>query len=38
MGEMLADLMPFIILQYSVMFLLMFFPDLITFLPKLLGY
>jgi C4-dicarboxylate transporter DctM subunit len=38
MGEMLADLMPFIILQYSVMFLLMFFPPLITFLPKLLGY
>jgi C4-dicarboxylate transporter DctM subunit len=38
MGEMMADLMPFIILQYSVMFLLMFFPPLITFLPKLLGY
>jgi len=38
MGEMMADLMPFIILQYGVMFLLMFFPSLITFLPKLLGY
>jgi C4-dicarboxylate transporter DctM subunit len=38
MGEMMADLMPFIILQYTVMFLLMFFPSLITFLPKLLGY
>ena len=29
--------MPFIILQYGVMFILMFFPSLITFLPKLLG-
>ena len=38
MGEMMADLMPFIILQYGVMFILMFFPSLITFLPKLLGY
>jgi C4-dicarboxylate transporter DctM subunit len=38
MGEMMADLMPFIILQYGVMFVLMFFPSLITFLPKLLGY
>jgi C4-dicarboxylate transporter DctM subunit len=38
MGEMMADLMPFIILQYSVMFVLMFFPALITFLPRLLGY
>jgi tripartite ATP-independent transporter DctM subunit len=38
MGEMMADLMPFIILQYGVMFILMFFPALITFLPKLLGY
>ena len=38
MGEMMADLMPFIILQYSVMLVLMFFPALITFLPRLLGY
>jgi C4-dicarboxylate transporter DctM subunit len=38
MGEMMADLMPFIILQYGVMFVLMFFPALITFLPRLLGY
>ena len=38
MGEMMADLMPFIILQYAVMFVLMFFPDLITFLPRLLCY
>jgi tripartite ATP-independent transporter DctM subunit len=38
MGEMMADLMPFIILQYGVMFVLMFFPSLITFLPRLLGY
>jgi hypothetical protein len=30
--------MPFIILQYGVMFVLMFFPALITFLPRLLGY
>jgi tripartite ATP-independent transporter DctM subunit len=38
MGEMMADLMPFILLQYGVMFVLMFFPSLITFLPRLLGY
>jgi TRAP-type C4-dicarboxylate transport system permease large subunit len=38
MGEMMADLMPFIILQYAVMFLLMLFPSVITFLPRLLGY
>jgi tripartite ATP-independent transporter DctM subunit len=38
MGEMLADLMPFIVLQYCVMFILMFFPAVITFLPRLLGY
>ena len=38
MGEMMADLMPFIILQYGVMFLLMLFPSVITFLPRLLGY
>lgn len=38
MGEMMADLMPFIILQYGVMFLIMLFPGLVTFLPRLLGY
>jgi TRAP-type transport system large permease protein len=38
MGEMMGDLMPFIILQYCVMFILMFFPAVITFLPRLLGY
>ncbi len=38
MGEMMADLMPFIVLQYCVMFVLMFFPAVITFLPRLLGY
>jgi TRAP-type transport system large permease protein len=35
---MMADLMPFIILQYGVMFLIMLFPGLVTFLPRLLGY
>jgi len=38
MREMMPDLMPFIIIQYGVMFVCMLFPALSTFLPKLLGY
>lgn len=38
MKEMMPELMPFIIIQYAVMFVCMLFPPLVTFLPKLLGY
>lgn len=38
MNEMLPDLMPFIILQYSVLFVCMLFPQIVLFLPKLVGY
>jgi TRAP-type C4-dicarboxylate transport system permease large subunit len=38
MKQMMPDLMPFIVIQYAVMFVCMLFPSLITFLPKALGY
>jgi TRAP-type C4-dicarboxylate transport system permease large subunit len=38
MNQMLPDLMPFIILQYCVLFVCMLFPQFVLFLPKLVGY
>jgi TRAP-type transport system large permease protein len=38
MMEMLPDLLPFIILQYGVLFICMLFPQIVLFLPKLAGY
>lgn len=38
MKNMMGDLMPFIVIQYLVMFVCMLFPSLVTFLPRLLGY
>jgi len=38
MSEMIKNSIPFIILQYLVLGLCIIFPDIVTFLPKLLGY
>jgi TRAP-type transport system large permease protein len=38
MNQMLPDLMPFIILQYGVLFVCMLFPQIVLFLPRLVGY
>jgi len=38
MNEMMPDLMPFIILQYGVLFVCMLFPEIVLFLPRLVGY
>ena len=38
MSEMIKNSIPFIILQYLVLGLCIIFPDVVTFLPKLLGY
>lgn len=36
--EIIKEIWPFIILQYGVLFLCMLFPQLVLFLPKLVGY
>jgi len=38
MSDMIKNSIPFIILQYLVLGLCIIFPDIVTFLPKLLGY
>ena len=36
--EIIREATPFIVLQYGLLFLFMLFPDIILFLPRLLGY
>lgn len=36
--EIIKEIWPFIILQYGVLFLCMLFPQIVLFLPKLVGY
>ena len=36
--EIIREIWPFIALQYGVLFLCMLFPDIVLFLPKLVGY
>lgn len=38
MNEIIREVWPFIILQYGVLFVCMLFPDIVLFLPKLMGY
>lgn len=38
MGAIVREIWPFIAMQYGVLFLCMFFPPLVLFLPKLLGF
>lgn len=38
MAEIVREIWPFIIIQYGVLFVCMLFPDIVLFLPRLLGY
>jgi C4-dicarboxylate transporter DctM subunit len=38
MTEIIREIWPFIILQYAVLFICMLFPQIVLFLPKLVGY
>jgi TRAP-type C4-dicarboxylate transport system permease large subunit len=38
MGELVKEVMPFIISMYVMLLACMFFPPLVTWLPKALGY
>jgi TRAP-type transport system large permease protein len=38
MGEILKEIWPFILLQYGVLFVCMLLPEIILFLPRLVGY
>jgi TRAP-type C4-dicarboxylate transport system permease large subunit len=38
MGELVRHCMPFIVSQYALLLLCLFFPPLVTWLPKLVGY
>lgn len=38
MGELVREVMPFIISMYAMLFACMIFPPLVTWLPKALGY
>ena len=38
MAEVFWNVLPFILSMYAVLFLCMFFPPLVTWLPKVLGY
>jgi C4-dicarboxylate transporter DctM subunit len=38
MTEIIREIWPFIFLQYGVLFICMLFPQLVLFLPKLVGY
>jgi C4-dicarboxylate transporter DctM subunit len=38
MRELVANLWPFIALMYGVLLLCMFFPPIVTALPRALGY
>jgi tripartite ATP-independent transporter DctM subunit len=38
MMEIIREVWPFIILQYGVLFVCMLFPQIVLFLPKLVGY
>lgn len=36
--EIIREVTPFIVLQYGLLFLFMLFPDIVLFLPRLVGY
>jgi C4-dicarboxylate transporter DctM subunit len=38
MTEIIGEIWPFIFLQYAVLFICMLFPQIVLFLPKLVGY
>ena len=38
MGELVKEVMPFILSMYAMLFACMFYPPLVTWLPKALGY
>jgi TRAP-type C4-dicarboxylate transport system permease large subunit len=38
MGELVWACMPFIVSQYALLLACIFFPGLVTWLPKLMGY
>jgi tripartite ATP-independent transporter DctM subunit len=38
MGELVKEVMPFILSMYAMLLLCMFYPPLVTWLPKVLGY
>jgi tripartite ATP-independent transporter DctM subunit len=38
MGELVKEVMPFILSMYAMLLLCMFFPPIVTWLPKALGY
>jgi TRAP-type transport system large permease protein len=38
MGAIVREIWPFILMQYGVLFLCMLFPQLVLFLPKLVGF
>jgi tripartite ATP-independent transporter DctM subunit len=38
MGELVRHCMPFIVSQYALLLVCLFFPPLVTWLPKLVGY
>jgi TRAP-type transport system large permease protein len=38
MAEVFWNVLPFILSMYAVLFLCMFFPPLVTWLPKAVGY
>lgn len=38
MTEIIREIWPFIFLQYGVLFMCMLFPQIVLFLPKLIGY
>jgi tripartite ATP-independent transporter DctM subunit len=38
MGELVREVMPFILSMYAMLLLCMFFPPIVTWLPKALGY